>query len=108
VWISSLISMASTCYQPITHSSADASIVNFSKPLPPYDASWFGCSPRFNLSAMDLPAPMELNANAKKPTTWIMKTMEYERAFTLKGHLVQGLRSVFWNLEVSAKRLKIT
>jgi hypothetical protein len=59
VWISSLISMASTCYQPITHSSADASIVNFSKPLPPYDASWFGCSPRFNLSAMDLPAPMD-------------------------------------------------
>jgi len=50
--------MASTCCQPITHSSADASIVKFSKPLPPYDASWFGCTPRFNLSAMGLPAPM--------------------------------------------------
>jgi hypothetical protein len=47
--------MASTCCQPITYSSADASIVN----LRPYDASWFGCTPRFNLSAMDLPAPMD-------------------------------------------------
>jgi hypothetical protein len=58
VWISNLISMASTCFQPITHSSAGASIVKFSKPLPLYDASWFGYTSRFNLSAMDLPALM--------------------------------------------------
>jgi hypothetical protein len=50
--------MASTCFQSITHSSVDAPIVKFSKPLYPYDASWFGCTPRFNLSAMNLPAPM--------------------------------------------------
>jgi hypothetical protein len=59
VWISNLISMASTCCQSIAHSSADASIVTFSKLLPPYDASWFGCTARFNLSAMDLLAPMD-------------------------------------------------
>jgi len=46
-----LISMASTCCQPITHSSADASVVTFSKLLPPYDASMFGCATRFDLSA---------------------------------------------------------
>ena len=50
--------MTSTCFQPITHSSADVFIVKFSKPLLSYDASWFGCTPRFNLSAIDLPAPM--------------------------------------------------
>jgi hypothetical protein len=51
--------MASTCCQPITHSSADASIVKFSKRLPPYDPSWFGRTARFNVPAMDLPALME-------------------------------------------------
>jgi hypothetical protein len=56
-----LISMASTCSQPITHSYPHASIVEsgfqFSKP-PPSDASIFGCAARFNLSAMDVPASM--------------------------------------------------
>jgi hypothetical protein len=51
VWISNLISMASTCFQPITHSSTDASVVTFSKLLPPYDASMFGYAARFDLSA---------------------------------------------------------
>jgi hypothetical protein len=61
VWISDLISMASTCSQPIAHSYPHASIVEpdfqFSKP-PPSDASIFGCAARFNLSAMDVPASM--------------------------------------------------
>jgi hypothetical protein len=43
--------MASTCCQPITHSSTDASVVTFSKLLPPYDTSMFGCAARFDLSA---------------------------------------------------------
>jgi hypothetical protein len=51
VWISNLISMASMCCQPIAHSSTDASVVKFSKLLPPYDASMFGCAARFDLSA---------------------------------------------------------
>jgi hypothetical protein len=51
VWISNLISMASMCCQPIAHSSTDAPVVKFSKLLPPYDASMFGCAARFDLSA---------------------------------------------------------
>jgi hypothetical protein len=51
VWISNLISMASTCCQSITHSSTEASVVTFSKLLPPNDASMFGCTARFDLSA---------------------------------------------------------
>ena len=43
--------MASTCCQPITHSSTDASVVTFSKLLHPYDASMFGCAARFDLYA---------------------------------------------------------
>jgi hypothetical protein len=43
--------MASTCCQSITHSSTDASVVTFSKLLPSYDASIFGCAARFDLSA---------------------------------------------------------
>ena len=43
--------MASTCFQPITHSSTDTSVVTFSKLLPPYDALMFGCAARFDLSA---------------------------------------------------------
>jgi hypothetical protein len=43
--------MASTCCQLITHSSTDASVVTFSKLLPSYDASMFGCAARFDLSA---------------------------------------------------------
>ena len=62
VWISDLISMASTCSQPIAHSYPHASIVEsgfqFSKPPPSSDASLFGCAARFNLSAMDVPASM--------------------------------------------------
>jgi hypothetical protein len=46
-----LISMASTYCQSITHSSTEASVVTFSKLLPPYDASMFGCTARFDLSA---------------------------------------------------------
>jgi hypothetical protein len=61
VWISDLISMASTCSQPIAHSYPYASNVEssfqFPKP-PPSDASIFGCTARFNLSAMDVPASM--------------------------------------------------
>ena len=51
MWIGNLISMASTCCQPITHSSADPSVIKFSKPLPPYNASWFGRTAPFDLSA---------------------------------------------------------
>jgi hypothetical protein len=54
VWISNLISTASTCCQSITHSSTDASVVTFSKLLPPYDASMFGCAARFDLSAQPM------------------------------------------------------
>jgi hypothetical protein len=59
---SDLISMASTCSQPIAHSYSHASIVEsgfqFSKPPLSSDASMFGCAARFDLSAMDVPASM--------------------------------------------------
>jgi hypothetical protein len=62
VWISDLISMASTCSQPIAHSYPRTPIVElgfqFSKPPPSSDASLFGCATRFNLSAVDVPASM--------------------------------------------------
>jgi hypothetical protein len=41
VWISNLISMISTCCQPIAHSSPHASIVKFLRPPASYDASVF-------------------------------------------------------------------
>jgi hypothetical protein len=54
--------MASTCSQPIAHSYPHASIVEsgfqFSKPPPSSNTSIFGCTARFNLSAMDVPASM--------------------------------------------------
>jgi hypothetical protein len=65
VWNSNLISMAFMCCQPIAPSypyASYASIVKlgfqFSKSPPSSDASVFGCAARFDLSAMDLPAPM--------------------------------------------------
>jgi hypothetical protein len=56
VWIGDLISMASTCSQPIAHASIVELGFQFSKPPPSSDASRLGCAARFNLSAMDLPA----------------------------------------------------
>jgi hypothetical protein len=60
VWISDLISMASICSQPITHSYPHVSTVKpsfqLSKHLSSSDASLFGYAARFNLSAMDVPA----------------------------------------------------
>jgi hypothetical protein len=50
VWISNLISIASTYRQPIAHNSTDASIVKFLTPPTSYDASMFGCAAGFNLS----------------------------------------------------------
>jgi hypothetical protein len=62
-WISDLISMASICSQPITHSYLHASTVKpsfqLSKYLSSSDASLFGCAARFNLSTMDVPASMD-------------------------------------------------
>jgi hypothetical protein len=62
-WISDLISMASICSQPITHSYPHASTVKPSFQLSKHpsssDASLFGCAARFNLSAMDVPASMD-------------------------------------------------
>src|SRR3954451_19361910 len=61
VWIGNLISMASTCSQSVAHNYPNASTVKlgfqFLKPPSPSDASIFGCAARFNLSAMDVPAP---------------------------------------------------
>jgi hypothetical protein len=58
VWISDLISMASTSSQPIAHNYPHASIVElgfqFSEPPPSSDASVFDCAARVNLSAMDV------------------------------------------------------
>jgi hypothetical protein len=59
VRISGLISMASTCSQPIIYNYPHAFVESgfqFSKPPPSPDASIFGCATRFNLSAMDVPA----------------------------------------------------
>jgi hypothetical protein len=53
--------MASTYYQPIAHSTPHRSVklgFQFSEPLTLSDASRLGCAARFNLSAMDLPAPL--------------------------------------------------
>jgi hypothetical protein len=62
VWISDLISMASTYSQPIAYSYPHTSTVEsgfqFSKPPPSSDASLFGCATRFNLSATDVPVSM--------------------------------------------------
>jgi hypothetical protein len=50
--------MASTCCQPIAHSTPHRSTVKlgfqFSKPPTPLDASRLGCAARFNLSTIDL------------------------------------------------------
>ena len=64
--------MASTCCQPITHSSTDASVVTFSKLLPPYDTSMFGCAARFDLSAPPMngrrfQAPPQPSASYSRP-----------------------------------------
>jgi hypothetical protein len=63
VWISDLISMASICSQPITHSYPHASTVKPSFQLSKHpsfsDASLFGCAARFNLSTMEVPASMD-------------------------------------------------
>ena len=62
VWIGDLISMASTYCQPIAYSTPHRSTVKlgfqFSEPPTLSDASRLGCAARFNLSAMDLPAPL--------------------------------------------------
>jgi len=54
--------MASTYCQPIAHSTPHSSTVKsgfqFSEPPTLSDASRLGCAARFNLSAMDLPAPL--------------------------------------------------
>jgi hypothetical protein len=56
LWIGDLISMASTCYRPITDNRTHKSIVElgfqFLKAPHPSDASVFGCAARFNLSTM--------------------------------------------------------
>jgi hypothetical protein len=63
VWISDLISMASTYCQQIAHNCPHNSIVKlgfqFRKPPKRSDASVFGCAARFNLSATDTPASMD-------------------------------------------------
>jgi hypothetical protein len=62
VWISDLVSMASTCSQPIAYSYPHISIIEsgfqFLRPLPSSDASLFGCAAHFNLSTTDVPASM--------------------------------------------------
>jgi hypothetical protein len=62
MWISNLISMVSTCSQPIAHSYPHSSTVElgfqFSNPPSSSDVSLFGCAARLNLSAMDIPASM--------------------------------------------------
>jgi len=62
MWIGDLISMASTCFQPIAHSTPHRSVVELgfqSSKLPnPSDTSVLGCAARVNLSTMDLPPSM--------------------------------------------------
>jgi hypothetical protein len=62
VWVGDLISMASTCYQPIIHSYPHAFTVESgfqsSKPPTSSDTSRLGYATRFNLSVMDLPVSM--------------------------------------------------
>jgi len=59
-WIGDLVSMASTCCQPIAPSSACGSIIKsglqFSKPPTSSDASLLGSAARFHLSMVDVPA----------------------------------------------------
>src|SRR5271170_3740120 len=64
VWISDLISMASTCSQPIAdrcypHASTVEPGFRFLKPPPSSDVLLFGGDARFNLPAMDVPASMD-------------------------------------------------
>ena len=58
MWIGDLISMASTCFQPIAHGTPYRSVVELgfqSSKLPnPSDTSVLGCAARINLSTMDL------------------------------------------------------